>query len=230
MNTQAITMNTQTIIFLGLAVTLSLETTLNQQAQAANLVRNGDFEGGYVEFDSDYDRVDSQAQSNYAIRKNPTELQKEWASFGDHTTGSGNMLLVNGSDNARRRVWFQDITVDANSTYDFSAFIASVFPESPAQLRFSVNSTVLGELTASATTGLWQQFSGSWNSGDATSARLEIVDLNTEYQGNDVAVDDIAFESRERRGVPEPTSLLSIALMGGWILLSRWGWKHNFPA
>jgi hypothetical protein len=34
------------------------------------------------------------------------------ASFGDHTSGSGNMVVYNGSANANERMWYQDVALD----------------------------------------------------------------------------------------------------------------------
>jgi hypothetical protein len=177
-------------------------------AQAANLVVNGDFEAGNTGFSSDYTlHVPTVNQAEYSITTNPNLVHPLFSSFGDHTSGSGNMMVVNGSSDTTDRVWFEDgLTVLANTTYYFSTWIASAHPASPAQLAFSINGSQIGAVfNASATTGVWQQFFATWNSGAATSADVALVNQNPAFGGNDFALDDIVLDTA-RPGVPEPAT------------------------
>src|ERR1700741_4225537 len=100
---------------------------LATSAQAANLVANGDFEAGNSGFGSDYGFVASVDQTSgypegiYLIDNNPTDIHNLFSSFGDPTSGAGQMMIVNGSGTADQRVWFQNgIDVVADTTYFFS--------------------------------------------------------------------------------------------------------------
>lgn len=50
-------------------------------------------------------------------------------------------------------------------------------------------------LQASGSTCVWRQFYVTWNSGNNTTAKISIVNQNTQIQGNDFAIDDISFAS-----------------------------------
>jgi hypothetical protein len=183
-------------------------------AQASpNLIFNGDFELGNTGFYTDYtfSPDDGWDEGVYAIVYDPADWHPLAASYGDHTTGSGLMMAVNGHPEPNKIVWQQTVSVSANTAYIFSGWVSSWDPGSPAQLQISINSIPLGVVTAPSTTGVWQQFSFTWFSGTSTTAVLSIVNLNTERGGNDFALDDLSFV------VPEPVSLLALGAGLIWI-------------
>jgi len=142
-------------------------------------------------------------EGTYAINTNPHNLHTNFASMGDHTTGTGNMLIVNGASVANTTVWAENISVQANTDYVFSVWIASVNPAAPAQLQFSIDGAPLGStITASTTTGLWQYFTTTWNSGSRSgSLPIALVNQNIIANGNDFAVDDIVFAPVYRKNI-----------------------------
>jgi len=195
---------------------LALALTFFGQAHAANLVTNGDFEAGNTGFGSDYDYVVSVNQSSgypegiYLIDDNPNDIHNLFSSYGDHTTGAGQMMIVNGSTTPGDRVWFENgISVLANTTYFFSTWIASANPGSPAQLNFSINGGAIGTFNAISTTGVWQQFYAQWDSGANTTANIALVNQNTAAGGNDFTLDDIQLDTLRpgpNGAVPEPAT------------------------
>jgi hypothetical protein len=207
-----------TILFLGSA----------GAAQAANIIVNGDFETGNIGFSSDYQYLSpSLGEGHYAIGTNPNSVHSLFASFGDHTTGTGNMMIVNGSTLPNQTVWQQTIDVSPNTEYNFAAWIASAFSGEPAELQpaelqFSINSTSIGDIfTAPTTLGNWEEFNATWNSGSNTQATVSIVDLSLAYGGNDFALDDISMEAASTP-VPEPLTILgSTTALGVGALLKR---------
>src|SRR5260221_6626132 len=81
---------------------------------SAALIANGDFESGNTGFSSQYTYVavpdrggpgGSWLEGTYAIDTNPNNDHALWTSFGDHTTGHGLMMVVNGSPTAGTEVW-----------------------------------------------------------------------------------------------------------------------------
>lgn len=163
---------------------------------SANLIVNGDFEAGNTGFSSDYRHSpgDIVPAGVYDIVADPKSVHESATSYGDHTGGSGLMMAVNGETTLNAVVWGQTVTVDKDATYDFAAYLSSWTSTSPAQLAFSVNEVQIGSpLTASATTGEWDLFFATWQSGTATSAAIKIVNLNTAFSGNDFALDDLFF-------------------------------------
>ena len=159
-----------------------------------NLVVNGDFESGDSGFFTEYAPIGIGAGARaYSITTNPNLNFSAASSYGDATTGSGNMLAVNGSTTAGDIVWEQTIDVTRQTTYDFAANLSSWFPAAPAELVFTVNGEAIGELVAPTETGVWELVFATWESGDATEATIQITNGNIQFGGNDFALDDIYF-------------------------------------
>ncbi len=162
------------------------------------LVVNGDFSNGDQGFTSNYTSRPNNTpmlnEGEYSVATNPRSVHGGFSSFTDHTSGTGNMIVVNGSSNPNTSIWCQTITVQPNTDYDFSAWMASAHPSQPAILQFSINGNLLGNpVTLSSIPGRWTQFHIPWNSGTSTTATICIVNQNTAYGGNDFAIDDISF-------------------------------------
>ncbi|MDN3204840.1 glycine-rich domain-containing protein [Algoriphagus sediminis] len=132
----------------------------------------------------------------------------------DHTnnaTGDRNFMMVNGGEligTPLRQpvIWRQTVPVEQFTEYYFSAWAMNLNPASNARLQFKINGQLVGtvldlssapEPTSDAEVGLdnWREFRSdpSWSSGTATTAVIEIVNLNTTLGGNDFGLDDISF-------------------------------------
>lgn len=189
------------------------------QVTGANVVTNGNFSSGNTGFTSQYTyRQVGQnvpgnpccgvlsAEGTYAVNTNPRNVHTNFASFGDHTSGSGQMLIVNGSPTNNLIVWTQNITVMANTDYVFSVWVTSASAANPAQLQFSINgNNQLGTtiIPAAAANGNWQYFTTTWNSGSISGNNIPIalVNKNTVANGNDFAIDDIVFAPVYRQNI-----------------------------
>ena len=166
-----------------------------------NLVLNGDFTLGNQNFQSNYQNYviaspNMMSASHYFVGNNPNAIHPDYLTMGDHTSGTGNMFICNASDTANVLIWQQTISVLPHTDFDFSAWIATVLnaDPNPAQLQFSINGVLVGSVfTANATGNIWEQFHAIWNSGNATTANIAIVNQNTIDEGNDFAIDDIRF-------------------------------------
>ncbi|SPE56241.1 putative Mitogen-activated protein kinase kinase kinase [Verrucomicrobia bacterium] len=165
--------------------------------QDQNLVVNGDFSGGDTGFSNDYFFVQSGrdiAASTYGARANSQDFNPDYACFADHTSGTGIMLLVDGSPFPNQVVWTETISTTTNTPYTFSAWATAADALSPAVLQFLINGVQAGgDLVLSTNAGHWQQFTATWYSGASTSAILSIVDTNVSGPGNDFALDDVSF-------------------------------------
>lgn len=166
------------------------------EAESDNLIENPDFSAGNAGVTSDYPFVSTiNTQGVYGVNVSPANLNGQFfANCPDHTSGIGRMMVVDGSPTANEKVWCQTIPVEANTIYAFSTWLASVNPNNPAQLQFSINDVRLGSVfTAQPTVCNWRQFYATWNAGPATQAEICIVNQNTNPNGNDFALDDFAF-------------------------------------
>lgn len=187
--------------------------TVALYAHAGTLI-NGSFDAGYTGFSSGYSFISSgicQQPGTFGLRTNPQSFNPNYGLFGDHTTGTGYMMLVDGSPTANTTVWQETVTVSPNTPYSFSCWAAPSYAANYPTLHFTVNSAALGsDLTLSGSAGNWQEFSSIWNSGAATSALIRIVDTSTVWNayGNDFALDDISMVA-----VPEP-GIAALLLLG----------------
>lgn len=160
-----------------------------------NLIINGNFTMGNVGFTSAYTYTTNLwPEATYCIGTNPNTFHSNFAACGDHTTGSGNMMVVNAAGTPNVVIWQQTVPVVAGANYVFSCWLASVHASSPAQLQFFVNGVQIGPVFgASATTCNWNMFYNTWFSGISTSAIISIRNQNTSLSGNDFAIDDLYF-------------------------------------
>ncbi|MEM6878014.1 MAG: hypothetical protein AAF544_05625, partial [Bacteroidota bacterium] len=150
------------------------------------LVNNGDFSAGDTGFSTDYTFGNSSGgngplddQGQYRITTSPPSVHDDFGDCGDHTSGNGNMMVINGSDDPVN-VWCQTINVDAGIEYAFSAWVNTMVAQNPAMLQFSINGTLIGStFTAPNQVCVWDQFFALWNSGANTSAELCIRNMNT---------------------------------------------------
>lgn len=201
---------------------------------SANLITNGDFSSGNTGFLSNYlyfaqpgspatsygpgypgpigyTKASLYDEGTYGVGTNPSLYHASWVSFGDHTTGSGDMMIVNGAvDAANVNVWTNPasgtIPVTVGATYSFSAWLASSYPQNESDLAFSINGISIGDIQLVAAPGIWTQFSATWVATTGT-AQLSLIDKSQAVSGNDFALDDIAFNQ-----VPEPTTMLLLGL------------------
>jgi len=168
---------------------------LNASVIGNNLINNGNFSLGNTGFTSQYIYAGTNTtEGEYYVGNNPQTWNAALSNCIDHTSGSGNMLLVNGSPTPNLEVWKKTITVTPNTNYSFSTWIQALGAINPAQLQFSINGNAIGSpITASLPTCTWAKFRTTWNSGNNTTANISIINKNILVQGNDFALDDISF-------------------------------------
>jgi len=192
-------------------------TTFIQVAQ--ELVTNGDFSAGNVGFTSDYPNVTAAGGlasggaggGGAGLSGIGTTGQYYHSNFWgyDHTTnnGTGKFLLFNGYGSTYT-VWQEiNVPVTPNTDYYFAAWAISLNDVGPyAKLKFEIETTDYGKekvgSTANLTVGTrsnanpWKpadRFYGIWNSRNATTATIRIINLEASTGGNDFGLDDISF-------------------------------------
>ena len=190
-------------------ILLLIAASATQLISAQNLIENGDFESGNLGISSQY-FSDCISKATWAPF-NPVVNEKDfcvcdstgyftgfagWQNCKDHTPNIGKkMMVVNGATTANEQIWCKQITgLKKNTYYKFSTYVSSVIAANPAKLQFSINNELLGSpFQATSTTCQWNQFYELWDSKEATSAEICIVNQNTISNGNDFALDDISF-------------------------------------
>lgn len=163
-------------------------------ADPVNIIVNGDFEAGNTGFSTGYTYSPGNIHGpgTYDIVTDPQLSHASATSFGDHTTGSGYMMAINGSETAGVSLWLQPVSVIPDALYTLSFWVANWYPSAPTTLDVQINGTSVGTITPSGV-GIWQEFTADWLSDAATSASIGIVSMGTAYSGNDYALDDISF-------------------------------------
>ena len=134
----------------------------------ANLITNGNFEAGNSGFTSAYMFSPGNlvpAKRYDVVFGNASDLGADNANFilfGDHTTGTGKFFAANGAAD-QSTVWSQNVTLQPNTLYGLAAWVSTLFPLSPAVLRFAINGVQVGaDYTAPAAAGVWAQFTGTF--------------------------------------------------------------------
>lgn len=185
-------------------VALPLKTTTYYvtitSTDSTELVQNGDFEQGDTLFTSSYrDSTSIWNEGTYSITNNPSTVHPAFGNCPDHTPGGGSLMFcVNGTGVPNTVVWSQNINVTPNTDYEFSAWIQNILPNPPTlpRLSFSINGQLLGPtITTPVQECIWNQLFTIWNSGNSTTATIEIINRSTFQTGNDFAIDDISFRA-----------------------------------
>ncbi len=176
---------------------------------ADELVTNGDFSAGNVDFTTAYTYAADVAgntelwtEGYYGVGANANNYHSNF--WGPGRGGAGdNFMVVNGFPGTPQPVvWQETITgLTVGTTYYFAAWARSINSAGNyANLKFSINGVQIGTPTGALpscpqnNTGpfTWTRFYGNWTA-TSTTAILQIVDLQTAPSGNDFGLDDISF-------------------------------------
>jgi hypothetical protein len=179
-----------------------------------NLLTNSGFElgssgVGFVTNGTGYSQLTAPysgttATGNFAVVNNPNTINT--ANFiyeGDHTTGSGRMLVIDGNTNGTSpRFWRAGnagggvTTAVIGTTYRFSYWIKSVSNlGSPADIGIQITGGTPPVLTSGSTVAPAPAL--SWRHviytfvATATNVQIDLWNNNTSAAGNDFAIDDL---------------------------------------
>ena len=181
--------------------------TCSGYAPGDESVVNGDFNQGNVGFTSSYQyNSNLWNEGTYYVDYDASLHHENFHGVGHDD--SGNFMIVNGSTTPNTNVWTEEITVHPNTNYAFSTWVCTLAGQAHevAQLQFSINNIQLGNIfSAPPSTNEWRQFYVLWNSGNATSATITILNQNTGGSGNDFGLDDISFRELVLVGAPQCT-------------------------
>ncbi|MCG9879670.1 MAG: gliding motility-associated C-terminal domain-containing protein [Bacteroidia bacterium] len=177
------------------------QCTYSQVLSNPNLVVNGNFSSGNTGFTSgySYSTANPLLESMYVITNNAANVHFAFAGV-DHTTGTGNFMVLNGS-NFPTNVWNQSVNVTPNSYYNFSAWFKNIVAK-PAWVGYPIATAELwingvkisNNLPLPDYPDVWQLLDTNWFSGSATVANLSIRNIGISLGGNDFAIDDVAFK------------------------------------
>jgi hypothetical protein len=164
-----------------------------------NLLTNGDFSQGNIGFRSEYtySATDCTPGEYYSIGTNPYSCNGSAPSFGDHTTGTGLMMIVNGAQTPGLVAWEETVSVLPGKSYFFRGWVADWGndngPQEPARLMVIINDLTISTVIPDTRDGHWSPFNVQWESQSSTSAKIQIVDADLAWYQNDFALDDLSF-------------------------------------
>jgi hypothetical protein len=162
-----------------------------------NLISNGDFELGRTGFTTQYAcTADLTSSGTVVVGSDPRDYHPLAASYGDHTRGTGQMLIANGSVDGNASVWEQTVSVKPNTEYAFfywlSAWTAAEIKQ--AQIRCLIDDVRAGSSGFTPTAaGEWGLVFFRWKSGAASPVTIRLVDRTGTIENNDFALDDIGM-------------------------------------
>jgi hypothetical protein len=161
-----------------------------------NLIVNGDFEAGITGFTTDYSfSACVGAAATYNTIANPRTCNGAWCNMGDHTTGTGLMMVANGSTTVQN-MWCQTVAVSPGTTYNFSFWGANVCQTCGDTPRFRVRFNGVDNPDACSSITLptcsWGKYNTRFTTGPAeTSLTLCIQNVTLAAGGNDFGIDDV---------------------------------------
>lgn len=145
----------------------------------------------------------------YNHQSNWTGIEQGFFSMGDHTSGTGNYMIVNGATSSNKKVWEYTVQVSPGVMYDFQAWTTCLFMRivglpslsTCPRLRLKINDHNVGDTTFTVPWvdgGQWTLWSQSWTAGNnITSAKITIIDECTDADGNDFGLDDLVFKMKD---------------------------------
>jgi hypothetical protein len=164
-----------------------------------NLIVNGDFELGNQGFESPgltYGQY-SISQGNYGISNNPESLNGAYVQIGDHTTGTGLMMVID-ANSLGQIVYSTNVAVEKDSTYGFSVWVTDVNKDfyNPPILTFVIDGVDLSnKIVFPDSTHAWFQFNATWISTKTGTITIQLRNDNPSGNGNDFALDDVSFSA-----------------------------------
>lgn len=166
---------------------------VSSNTNVSSLVVNGDFSQGNTGFTSAYiyNPTTIWNEGTYAVGPNPNAVHPNFGTWGDHTTGTGNYMLVNGSTGANQNLWQQTVTLPPGAQVTMSLWVLT-FVTPPGSMQISMNNQVLGaSFSTPNAAGIWLQRFRSFTVPPSGVCQLRIITLSNSLAGNDFGLDDI---------------------------------------
>ncbi|MFD0984272.1 T9SS type B sorting domain-containing protein, partial [Flavobacterium myungsuense] len=195
--------STTTTAIVSPAVNTTYTVTSSRTILNTNLITNGGFESSNSGFYSDFINTPLSAsltQFDYGITTNPNLWNPAFITSTDRS-GTGKMFVAKGATFANKTIWSQTILVDNSKSYTFEFFAQNAVSTLPAKFKVLINGvqiTLPVSVATNAGSPGWTRIFGTWNSGTATTAKIQIINTNISLPGNDFAIDDISFTTTSK--------------------------------
>lgn len=164
-------------------------------SQSSVMAVNGNFSAGNTGFTTSYTNNQSSIwnEGTYAVGTNPNAVHPNFGSWGDHTTGSGNYMMVNGATSGTRNLWTQSVAFPPGIQVTIDFWMLTMATP-PGSLRLQVNGAVVGPIfTTPNSVGTWQNYSATFTSSTTGNTQVRLLTLSNASSGNDFGLDDIRY-------------------------------------
>ena len=169
--------------------------TVTSSTSGSQNAVNWNFSSGNTGFSTQYlyNPTSIWNEGTYAVGPSANAVHPNFAAWGDHTTGTGNYMIINGSTNGIKTIWSQTVALPAGSNATLSLWMLTL--ATPAgQFRVKINGTIIGSnQTTPATVGVWGNYTFSFTVPASGNALVVIESVSTLLAGNDFGLDDIQF-------------------------------------
>lgn len=152
-------------------------------------VMNGAFENGITNWYTDMFFAPGGSPSNGWYLNTTTT----WCNTPDHTSSGDSLFLSSPSADTTKVLLSQTISVQPNTSYDFSFWIMNFGSNAPV-FKIVINGIVVASNITPSQTCQWVNSTTVWNSQNNTSAVIQLFDIQPQISGNDFGLDDISLK------------------------------------
>ena len=159
------------------------------------MATNGNFSSGNTGFLTayTYNATSIWNEGTYAVGPNPSAVHPNFGSWGDHTTGTGNYMLVNGSTGGNKILWRQIVSFPPGVQVTVKWWMLT-FVTPPGSLQLKLAGTNIGNpVSTPNSTGSWSQATRTFTVPASGSATINLVTTSAALSGNDFGIDDISY-------------------------------------
>ncbi len=134
----------------------------------------------------------------YRISNNPSNVTNQWCNITGHTsTNPNNMLILDGSINNDLRVWYKAFNLEAGKKYSFDFWTIQNYKKSSFTFNIKdASNTIL--VTSSWNVNNqncnWKEHEFIFQPNSSGIYYYEIINVKSNFIGNDFALDDISLK------------------------------------
>jgi len=164
-------------------------------SQISQMAANGNFSSGNSGFLTayTYNATSIWNEGTYAVGPNPSAVHPNFGSWGDHTTGTGNYMLVNGSTGGNKILWRQIVSFPPGVQVTVKWWMLT-FVTPPGSLQLKLQGANIGNpVSTPNSSGSWSQAIRTFTVPVSGSAIINLVTTSSALSGNDFGIDDISF-------------------------------------
>ncbi|MCU0433390.1 MAG: HAMP domain-containing histidine kinase [Bacteroidia bacterium] len=191
---------------------LPLQENKHFWSDEENLVKNGSFSEQRAWFETEINYFESNSAllsmphkgGTSAVTADPHALH--WGWYGSPIDKGGNLLLIDGPEDSNLVIWRQKVDVEPQKKYILQFHLTNISAPDLTKKRQTsdnrwqralvqpvINGVKLPSAFVPAQVKQWQAYRFIWDSGNASTAEIELFDRNTSGLFNDFGLDMISL-------------------------------------